>query len=812
MNDVPAHPVPTNPPAPPWPRPLIIAGPAALVALLAVVLFWPATIGGKVLAASDIPLFSAPYPSQPPGSRPANPLQYDAAYMFEPDGLLVRSALRAGRLPVWTTTLSNGRPLLASQQSAPLFPLTWIGAVFPYWSSLVWIALLLLVIAGSGTYLLARALALRRGPALLGAVTYAFATYVLVWLMHPHVNAYVLLPWLFLTGDRLCRRGTVRDAALLALVLGLTWLGGQPESALIVSVAAAAWIAYRLLTLEFPRAEVFRRAALAAGAAVLGAGIAAVMLLPLNQVLGQAVNSSRSNPPLPGSSILSIFFPEYWGRPDRAGWPNSGPVNFTERTLYLGALPFLLAIAGLFARRPRGPQLFFAALGLVSVMIAFRNPIATLVGKLPLLDQINLNRVLILASFAIAMLAAFGCQRLLAADSEGRRRMLIAAVCAALLPVLVVMAAHPRRIGDAGQALEVAIGTTGPRSGDGLVTGSVLRWLVFAAAGVALIAVLPRVRQRTTLLLGGAVGLVALDLLAMGWGYNPAIAQAQADPPVPTAVQVMRRLTADGGAATGLDSMTPNTTARWDLRDIHAYEDPWIKRRVALAGAFGRADDRGVVSLAPGDPRTSKALDVYGVSAVLLPRFPPKLAALGPMSLVYGGPDGVVLRNPDALPLGFVAYRWRESPSLVGSVLLLAAGTARQARDEPVIETRQPSPAGSAPPATPARLVTNSDTAMAFDVSARAPGRFVFLNTYYPGWRATVDGRAVSIAPANVAFDSIPIPAGSHRVRFFYHPTSVVVGGVISIVAVVIALVCLLPVSLVRRRRAARDPAPGQSS
>ncbi len=786
----------------PLPRRLIIAGPPILIALLAIVLFWPATIGEKVLSSSDIPLFAAPYPPQPAGSRPANPLQYDAAYMFEPDGLLVRSALRAGRLPVWTGTLSNGRPLLASQQSAPLFPLTWIGVVFPYWSSLAWIAVLLLVIAGSGTYLLARALALRRGPALLGAVTFAFATYVLVWLMHPHVNAYVLLPWLLLTGDRLCRTGTVRDAALLALVLGLTWLGGQPESALIVSVAAAAWIVHRLLTLEFPRAEILRRAGLAAGAAVLGAGIAAVMLLPLNQVLGQAVNSSRSNPPLPGSSILSIFFPEYWGRPDRAGWPNGGPVNFTERTLYLGALPFLLAVAGLFARRPRGSHLFFGALGVISIVLVFHNPIATLVGKLPLLDQINLNRVLILASFAIAMLAAFGCQRLLAADSGERRRMLIVAICAALLPVLVVIAAHPRRIGDAGQALEVAIGTTGPRSGDGVVTGSVLRWLVFAAAGLALIAALPRLRERTTVLLGAAVALVALDLLAMGWGYNPAIAQAQADPPVPTAVQVMRRLTADGGASTGIESMTPNTAARWDLRDIHAYEDPWIKRRVALAGAFGSADDRGVVSLAPGDPRTPKALDVYGVGAVLLPRVPPKLAApLNRAPVVYAGQDGVVLRNPDALPLGFVAYRWRPSPSMVGSVLLLAAGSARQALQEPVIETRQQPPAGSGPPSTPARLVSKSDTAMMFDVDATAPGRFVFLNTYYPGWQATVDGRAVPIAPANVAFDSIPIPAGSHRVRFSYHPTSVVVGGVISIAAVVIAFVCLLPVSLVRRRR-----------
>ncbi len=129
---------------------------------------------------------------------------------------------------------------------------------------------------------------------------------------------------------------------------------------------------------------------------------------------------------------------------------------------------------------------------------------------------------------------------------------------------------------------------------------------------------------------------------------------------------------------------------------------------------------------------------------------------------------------------------------MAGSVLLLAAGTARQAREEPVIETHEASPTAPAPPSTPARLVSESDTSATFDVDARAPGRLVFLNTYYPGWRATVDGHSAPIEPANVAFDSIPIQAGSHRVRFYYHPTSVIVGAVLSVVALLLTALCLL--------------------
>jgi hypothetical protein len=104
--------------------------PAVILLVLAVVLFAPATLGGKVLSASDLPLYQAPF--VPPGAEPGNELQYDAADVFEPDGLQVRAALRDWRLPTWTPWQSAGRPLLAAQQSAPLFPLTWIGAVFPY--------------------------------------------------------------------------------------------------------------------------------------------------------------------------------------------------------------------------------------------------------------------------------------------------------------------------------------------------------------------------------------------------------------------------------------------------------------------------------------------------------------------------------------------------------------------------------------------------------------------------------------------------------------------------------------------------------
>jgi Bacterial membrane protein YfhO len=710
----------------------------------------------------------------------------------------VREALRDGRLPLWTRYQSAGRPLLAAQQSAPLFPLSWLGVIFPYWQALAWIAVLKVALASLGGFMLARALGLGRAPAMLAGLGFGFSAYLIVWLSHPHANAYVVLPWLLLASERLCRSGGVRDAALLAALLGLAALGGQPESALIVWGAAAAWTAHRLLAARPPRPELLRRAALALAACALGAALAGIMLLPFLEALRQSVLFSRSQPPLPAKVAASLFFPEYWGRPDRAQ-AVAGPANFTERTLYVGVLPTLLAAAGLVARRPRGAQLFFAGLALVALAVALdTGPLARGVRGLPLLDDANLNRLLILASLAIAMLAAFGLERLLCGSPEERRRMLVAAASLGVLPPLAVLAAHPSWLGGLPDGVARLVRSDRAANANAIALASVLRWTLLAVLTVALLAALARGgRWRRELLGAAAVALAALDLVALGYGYNPAIDRDRADPPAPPAVQALRRVSGAGGRVLGVGGLIPNSAARWGLEDARGHEHPVVKRSSLLWCGLGGGNGDGTVALAPGDPRSPKLLDLLGVRALLLDPHalgrPPRLPwPLRRERVAYAGAGGLVLENRSALPPAFVAYGWRASPGLDASLFALRLGTAREARDEPLIEGATPAPTRHTAPATAARIVSRSDSEVTLSVRARARGQLVLLDTYYPGWRAEVDGRRAPIRPANGAFRAVPVAPGRHIVRFIYGPASVVAGGAISGVAVAVILLCLL--------------------
>lgn len=55
-------------------------------------------------------------------------------------------------------------------------------------------------------------------------------------------------------------------------------------------------------------------------------------------------------------------------------------------------------------------------------------------------------------------------------------------------------------------------------------------------------------------------------------------------------------------------------------------------------------------------------------------------------------------------------------------------------------------------------------------------GVLVLTDTYYPGWRAFVNGKETKIFPADVAFRAIALPKGEHSVEFVYIPISFKIG------------------------------------
>jgi hypothetical protein len=148
-----------------------------------------------------------------------------------------------------------------------------------------------------------------------------------------------------------------------------------------------------------------------------------------------------------------------------------------------------------------------------------------------------------------------------------------------------------------------------------------------------------------------------------------------------------------------------------------------------------------------------------------------------------------LFENPNALPRAFVTYRTLPAPPLEELMGRLSRPdfdplVASYVEGVPGFE-----PAADAPPhGAAAEIVRDELHRVEVAATLAAPGLLVLADSYYPGWRAFVDGEEVAIYPVNHLFRGVPLGAGAHRVRFEYRPASVVAGAAVSLIAVAVWL------------------------
>jgi hypothetical protein len=87
---------------------------------------------------------------------------------------------------------------------------------------------------------------------------------------------------------------------------------------------------------------------------------------------------------------------------------------------------------------------------------------------------------------------------------------------------------------------------------------------------------------------------------------------------------------------------------------------------------------------------------------------------------------------------------------------------------------------GPADPDSSILFSKNTPNEIILDVKTNSPGMLLLNDSYYPGWKATLDNMPTEIIRANVAFRAVWIPQGNHRVVFSYTPPlmgiSIVIG------------------------------------
>jgi uncharacterized membrane protein YfhO len=89
-----------------------------------------------------------------------------------------------------------------------------------------------------------------------------------------------------------------------------------------------------------------------------------------------------------------------------------------------------------------------------------------------------------------------------------------------------------------------------------------------------------------------------------------------------------------------------------------------------------------------------------------------------------------------------------------------------------------------AAPADSVQLKEDHGSRVSLSVRLSCPAMVIVSDTYYPGWRAFVDGAPAQIYSVNGAMRGILAPAGAHSVTMRYRPMAVYGGAALTFVGI----------------------------
>jgi hypothetical protein len=836
-------------------RPALVA--LGVYVVLAVIFFFPGLIPGHTTSASDFLWSAAPWNTSIPAgvfvwsTHPlvvgSNPQLVDPTTVFEPYLQYTRSQLP--HIPLWNPYIMGGSPYLGDMQSAIFSPFSLPAYILPFWWSLSFIAVMKVVVAAMGTFLLTRAVGMRFAGAFLAGVVFGFGLFLIAWLPWPLANVFPLIPWMLLATERLIRRPGPLTASALAVVVALQFFGGHPETSVHALGVTLAFFLLRVYQSPGGAAAAMAAAARAGrsrllamvqalrrpvvvfvAALVLGTALAAVVIVPFLELLHHSsdlTSRPRDQVHVQPKYFFASLLPSYF--------PGSFEI---ETAFYAGALPLMLALIALLrANVLRVALALFAALSIAVVLGV--QPFFHIASRIPGLDYTYLSRLTILYLLCIAILAGWGLDDLVRFRPHGGAAVAVAALATGLLvlPVVIVLATGQSSLHFLGSAVHIAWGFARPPSSTAPHVEAIVRlaalvtWV--SVAGAAVLLLLLRLFRRGPRLGPGLFALLAVllvvgDLFQAGMGQNPAIPDAHATQPATAAIRYLQKQEPARFVAVapyiGVNPLPPHVNLRYGLYDARGYDLPVVAsfgqvwaRYVAPPTPLLPLDTPAVpVLVLEFQPAALRILSLMGVRDILEQKQQKPIQLPG-VHLAYDGPDAAVYANDNALPRTWLVDQQDVVPGDTSALTALGAATF-QPRHVLITETHLPglapsaaggaasgagsSGAGSSGAGSPgsARITDYQAQKVTIEADANRSSELILSDTYYPGWNVTVNGTPASIDRVDYMFRGVHVPAGHDRVVFTYDPESFRMGWTVSLAAALVVVAALV-VGLSRRRR-----------
>ncbi|MGP8198051.1 MAG: YfhO family protein [Limisphaerales bacterium] len=388
-------------------------------------------------------------------------------------------------------------------------------------------------------------------------------------------------------------------------------------------------------------------------------------------------------------------------------------------------------------------------------------PLPILLRALPILRDVNEGRLLLIVGLSLAVLAGFGWDELFSRTRNQRRTVIVTVGFCALV----------------GVALYCFWRVTGA----GILTLDASHWVflrrqfLILAAGmiVVLLSVLWPLRWNGSIPTVLCLGWTAIDLLCFGTGYNPSISRDLYYPRTP-AITWLQNDESHFRIFAGGRMLTANSAEVFGLSDARGCDFMGVRRYEELI--TGHAGEFFFYR----DPKTFPGnLPLLNVKYLLSA----KPLVLSPLlvELVYSK-EILIYRYKQCLDRAFPVFDYEVEPDRAAALARVSSAEF-DPRQTLLLEDQPPSAKMSAREGAvgtnavqSVRIISYEPDDVRIDASLPRPGFLLLLDTYFPGWSATVNGEPAPILRADYNFRAVSLPAGRSTVSFSYRPESFRIG------------------------------------
>ena len=357
--------------------------------------------------------------------NPHNWTQGDLITLVIPWTKLAWTQVHHGQLPLWNPYSALGMPLAFNWQSGVFSVPTLISYLAPLQFAFDVQVIGTLILAGTGVYVLGRVMHLGIMACAFGATVYELSGPVVGWLGWPQATTMAWAGWMLAAAMLVIRgRHRARAVVFLAVVIACAIYAGEPDVYGFLGLSLIVFVAVVLVARRTSSASTRRSIVDLALGVVAGAALAAPLLLPGLQVLGQSdrkLTTGVGDRALPLHNLSHVLFSSFDGQPVHGSQTfGSGFASllYTETAAYVGVIALVLAVVGLGVRW-RKPEVL--ALGIVTIVMAaivFLPPVMKVIIQLPIIGTNHWHRALLALALGLAALAGVGMDVLIRSHAD----------------------------------------------------------------------------------------------------------------------------------------------------------------------------------------------------------------------------------------------------------------------------------------------------------------------------------------------------------------------------------------------------------